>query len=184
MTESWLGGITRVEQEAVVNRTLSPEAGGKSLGDYGVLLSKALIEARRVLKPCGWMTMVFHNTDAKVWGALQAAAEYAGFELVGAGSLDRKQRSHKGYKGRSGNEKVAHFDVVMSLRKSVDGSHKARARAPEAYIARKIERLIEQAPSVGREQWVHSELIRCLVDDGYDLTSVSFTEVSIAISKP
>ena len=184
VTESWLGGITRVEHEAVVNRTLSSEAGGKSLGDYGALLSKALMEARRVLKPDGWMTMVFHNTDAQVWGALQAAAEAAGFELAGAGSLDRKQMSHKGYKGRSGKEKVAHFDVVMSLRKTTEAARQPRGPAPRDYVAQQIERLLEEAPRAGRDQWVHSELIQCLVDDGYDLSSVSFAEVSAALSRP
>lgn len=182
VTESWLGGITRVEHEAVVNRTLSRDAGGKTLGDYGALLNKALVEAKRVLKPNAWMTMVFHNTDAQVWGALQAAAESAGFELVGAGSLDRKQMSHKGYKGRSGKEKVAHFDVVMSLRKSADGATTARAPAPRTYVDDQIKRLVAAAPRAGREQWVHSELIQCLVADGYDLGSVSFAEVSAALA--
>ena len=183
VTESWLGGITKVEHEAVVNRTLGPEVGGKSLGDYGTLLGTALKEARRVLKPDSWMTMVFHNTDAQVWGALQAAAEAAGFELVGAGSLDRKQMSHKGYKGRSGKEKVAHFDVVMSLRKTTGAAPKSRGPAPKSYLARQIKRLIEEAPRSGKEQWVHSELIQCLVGDGYDLSSVSFAEVSAALAR-
>ena len=183
ITESWLGGITRVEHEAVVNRTISPASGGKSLGDYGALLSKALAEAKRVLKTNGWMTMVFHNTDAKVWSTLQAAAESAGFELVGAGSLDRKQMSHKGYKGRSGKEKVAHFDVVMSLRKSDDVPQLKRAPAPKDYLARQIKRLVKEAPRSGREQWVHSELIQCLVDDGFDLGSVSFADVFSSLSR-
>ena len=181
VTESWLGGITRVEHEAVVNRTLGPDAGGKSLGDYGALLSKALTEARRVLKPKGWMTMVFHSTNAQVWGALQAAAESAGFEFSGAGSLDRKQMSHKGYKGRAGKEKVAHFDVVMSLQKSTSEPGQVRPSPPKDYLSRQVNRLAEKAPRAGREQWIHSELIQCLVEDGYDLSSVSFADVSATL---
>ena len=34
-----------------------------------------------------------------------------------AASLDRRQQSHKGHKGRSGSEDVAHFDVVFNLQK-------------------------------------------------------------------
>ena len=183
VTESWLGGITRVENEAVVNRTLAPSNGGKTLGEYGAMLSRAFFEARRVLKPNGWMTMVFHNTDAQVWGALQAAAESAGFEMVGAGSLDRKQMSHKGYKGRSGKERVAHFDVVMSLRKSEVPKNKERVPAPKEYIVSQVNRLTKEAPNRSQEQWIHSELIQCLVDDGFDLGSVSFADVSAVLSK-
>lgn len=183
ITESWLGGITKVENEAVVNRTLSVENGGKTLWEYCTLLTQALAEAYRVLKPNGWMTMVFHSTDAKVWGAIQAAAQSAGFELVGAGSLDRKQMSHKGYKGRSGEEEVAHFDVVMSLRKMEEGAKRPiRETAPAEYLTDKVARLIERAPKAGRSQWIHSEVIQALVADGYDLGSVSFSDVSRMIS--
>jgi len=150
ITESWLGGITRVENEAVVNRSLSAENGGKNLGEYGVLLSLALAEAYRVLKPKGWMTMVFHNTDAAVWGAIQGAAQSAGFDLLGAGSLDRKQMSHKGYKGRSGSENVAHFDVVMSLRKTRKSARPpVRKKAPASYLTGQVTRLMERAPKTG-----------------------------------
>jgi adenine-specific DNA methylase len=183
ITESWLGGITRVEDEAVVNRTLSAEDGGKSLSEYGELLTKALSEAYRVLKPKGWMTMVFHNTDPKVWATIQAAAQSAGFDLVGAGSLDRKQMSHKGYKGRSGEENVAHFDVVMSLRKAnLNKTKRKWDTAPTEYIEGKVETLLKMAPNKGREQWIHSELIQALVSDGYDLGSISFSDVSRLIS--
>lgn len=183
ITESWLGGITKVKNEAVVNRSLSVKNGGKTLGEYGALLTQALAEAYRVLKPKGWMTMVFHNTDASVWGAIQAAAQSAGFELLGAGSLDRKQMSHKGYKGRSGKEKVAHFDVVMSLRKAEAGANRSvRETAPFEYLEEQVTRLIERAPKAGRSQWIHSEIIQALVADGYDLGSVSFSDVSRMIS--
>lgn len=183
ITESWLGGITRVEDEAVVNRTLSAEHGGKTLSEYGELLTKALSEAYRVLKPKGWMTMVFHNTDPKVWATIQTAAQSAGFDLVGAGSLDRKQMSHKGYKGRSGKENVAHFDVVMSLRKTNLNKNKRKwETAPIEYIEGKVETLLKTAPKKGREQWIHSELIQALVSDGYDLSSISFSDVTQLIS--
>lgn len=181
ITESWLGSITKVENEAVVNRTLSPSDGGKSLSDYGALLTQAIAEAYRVLKPNGWMTMVFHNTDPNVWGALQAAAQSTGFRLAGAGSLNRKERSHKGYKGRSDEEKVAHFDVVMSLQKTKRNGGSTRKSAPPEYLSKQVARLSQRAPKAGRTQWIHSELIQALVADGYDLGSVSFAEVSAFI---
>jgi len=179
ITESWLGGITKVKNEAVVNRSLSIENGGKTLGDYGVLLTQSLSEAYRVLRPRGWMTMVFHNTDSRVWSAIQAAAQSSGFEIVGAGSLDRKQRSPKGYKGRSGKENVAHFDVVMSFRKTdKDIVRRKRKIASAEYLELQAKNLLNKAPKIGRNQWIHSELIQKLVMDGYDLGSVDFSDVS------
>ena len=116
--ESWLGKLTDISEEAVVNRSLSIENGGKSLEQYGSLISAALAEISRVLKPGGWATIVFHNTDASVWQAIKDAALTNGFEFHEASSLDRKQQSHKGYKGRGGEEDVAHFDVIFNLRKA------------------------------------------------------------------
>ena len=181
IAESWLGGLTRVADEVVINRTLRPEQGGKSLGDYGVLMAKSLNQAHRVLKDGAWMTMVFHSTDSRVWSAIHAAAESAGFKIEGASKLDRQQMSHKGYKGRSGKENVAHYDVVMSLRKSTGKRRGASTRAkvaPSTYLQNQVSTLMKRAPTSGRAQWIHSEIIRALVHDGYDLGSVSFAEVS------
>ena len=127
--ESWLGRLTEVSKEAVVNRSLSTEKGGKSLEFYSKVMNKTMREIARVLKPNGWATVVFHNTDAAVWEAIRDAASAAGFEFHDASALDRKQQSHKGYKGRSGQEDVAHFDVVFNLHKPSVGArvvgHKA-----------------------------------------------------------
>jgi DNA modification methylase len=116
--ESWLGRITDSTNEAVINKSLTEGAGGKTLQNYESLMISAMREIARVLKPGGWATVVFHNTDGLVWAALQTAAREAGFEFHEAATLNRKQQSHKGYKGRSGQEDVAHFDVVMNLRKT------------------------------------------------------------------
>jgi len=116
--ESWLGRLTDQTREAVVNRSLGTEHGGKSLQTYATLIGGAMHEIARVLKPGAWATVVFHNTDGAVWQAIRDAADQAGFSFHEAASLDRRQQSHKGYKGRSGAEDVAHFDVVFNLRKS------------------------------------------------------------------
>src|SRR5262249_57520464 len=67
--ESWLGRMTDSTEEAVVNRALTVDRGGKSLDDYGNLIKAAMCEVARVLKPGAWATVVFHNTDADVWKA-------------------------------------------------------------------------------------------------------------------
>ena len=115
--ESWLNAITPTAEEAVVNRSLRPRAGGKTVDDYADLMDKSFGEIQRVLKRNAWATVVFQSSDAEVWSALRAAAESAGFDLASASFLDKTQQSHKGYKGRSGREDVASFDVVLSLHK-------------------------------------------------------------------
>src|SRR5437879_8509269 len=98
--ESWLGRLTDVNSEAVVNRSLSQENGGKALREYSDLIGAAMGEIARVLKPGGWATVVFHNTDAEVWQVIRDAAKSAGFEFDQAVSLARQQQSNKAYKAR------------------------------------------------------------------------------------
>ena len=94
-------------------------------------------EIARVLKPGAWATVVFHNTDAAVWKAIRDAADEAGFSFHEAASLDRRQQSHKGYKGRSGSEDVAHFDVVFE---SPEAQAAASAKPAEPVTADLISR--------------------------------------------
>jgi 16S rRNA G966 N2-methylase RsmD len=177
--ESWLGGVTRLEEEAVVNRSRDVARGGKTVQDYQRLMAASMHEIHRVLKPGAWATLVFHNTDPDVWRAIQSAAEEAGFQIEDAGALDRKQQSHKGYKGRAEQEEVAHFDVIMSMRK-----HEAR-RAPQPRprpLKEGIEQFVQDAyhalPSASRTvQRVHSEVLQRLAKEGRDLGAVSFSEV-------
>src|SRR5690606_32109220 len=68
--ESWLGRLTNSTNEAVINRSLREENGGKTLEDYTGLMEGAMKEIARVLKPGGWATVVFHNTDAEVWQSI------------------------------------------------------------------------------------------------------------------
>lgn len=166
--ESWLGRITNPEEEAVVNRSLAEVDGGKSLADYQVLMAAAMKEMARVLKPGGWASVVFHNTDSAVWRSLHDAATAAGFEFHQAASLDRKQQSHKGYKGRGGEEDVAHFDVVVNLRKPLKSKIRAPQRRPAPVsLDLLVERVVAMPGMEARGvQGVHAEVMRHLVSLG------------------
>lgn len=177
--ESWLGQLTDVRSEAVVNKSLSPDAGGKSLDVYASLMCDSLREMFRVLKPGGWATVVFHNTDANVWQAIHDAAQRAGFEFHEAASLERQQQSHKGYKGRSGAEDVAHFDVIFNLRKPIlDEASSRRAKKPRVVdVAAMVAAVAEDAEIASRGlQGVHAEVMRRLASQGAT-TYVDYAEV-------
>lgn len=162
--ESWLGRITDPTNEAVVNKSLTEAAGGKSLVGYEALMTGAMREISRVLKPGGWATVVFHNTDGGVWAALQSAAKEAGFEFHDAASLDRKQQSHKGYKGRSGQEDVAHFDVVMNLRKPEKVKAASAKKTSMAFNLQELVAELAADPVFAARgvQGIHAEVMRRL----------------------
>jgi len=113
--ESWLGDVTDLEQEIVVNRSLPTNAGGKTIDDYEKLLSGAFAEINRVLAPGARASIVFHNSDDRVWSALLGATDRAGLAQTDVTVLDKVQRSMKGYKGRSGAELVPFYDLVITF---------------------------------------------------------------------
>lgn len=176
--EAWLGGLTPHHEEAVVNRSRDASRGGKSVADYELLMTGSMREIFRVLKPGAWATLVFHNTDPAIWRAIQSAAESAGFQIEDAGALDRKQQSHKGYKGRAEEEDVAHFDVIMSMRKRAESAKKVRKQMPESTTKQLVLDAFKALPAGERTvQRVHSEVIQRLARDGRDLGAVSFDDV-------
>jgi DNA modification methylase/transcriptional regulator with XRE-family HTH domain len=167
--EAWLGRLTDWASEAVVNRSLGLDNGGKSLATYAALIGSAMNEIARVLKPRGWATVVFHNTDAAVWQALRDAADQAGFDFHKAASLDRRQQSHKGYKGRSGSEDVAHFDVVFNLRKSnaAPRTKPRHAKNGQLDLSKLVETVVKDR-EIARHglQGVHAEVMRRMASQG------------------
>ncbi|MEW6622398.1 MAG: DNA methyltransferase [Bacillota bacterium] len=88
--ESWLKVFTNNKTEAIVNKTQ-----GKSLQEYKDLMTACFNEMYRILKPNRWMTVVFHNSKASVWNAIQDAITKAGFVIAQVAVLDKKQGSFK-----------------------------------------------------------------------------------------
>jgi len=112
--EAWLGEVTDNEAEIVTNKSRAVEHGGKTVEDYERLLSDAFVEARRVVRADGRVSVVFHNSDDAVWSALLDAVEKAGLHQAEVSILDKGQRSQKGYKVRRG-ELVPFYDLVMTF---------------------------------------------------------------------
>jgi DNA modification methylase/predicted RNA-binding Zn-ribbon protein involved in translation (DUF1610 family) len=175
--ESWLQALTPTAEEAVVNRSLRPDAGGRSVDEYAGIMSDAFAEIQRVLKRNAWATVVFQSSDAEVWAALRSGVEEAGFDLANASYLDKTQQSQKGYKGRSGAEDVASFDVVLNLHKP--GRRRAQTASggfkdASELLGRHLRSLppLGSDPAADRERslpFLHSLLVRAHFNGGIGL---------------
>ncbi len=90
--ESWLRVFTNPDKEAVVHRR---KKQGSTLDDYRTMMTAAFKQMYRSLKPGRWITVVFHNSRASVWNAIQEALAHAGFLVAQVTVLDKQQGSFK-----------------------------------------------------------------------------------------
>lgn len=88
--ESWLKVFTNNVPEAIENPIQK-----KGLVEYQQLMTRCFQEFFRKLKPGRWMTVEFHNSQNRVWNAIQESLQYAGFVVADVRTLDKKQGSFK-----------------------------------------------------------------------------------------
>src|ERR1035437_125872 len=88
LVESWHRVITDTRPEAIVDRVRS-----KGVPEYQHLMQNCFAEYYRVLKPGRWMTVVFSNSRAAVWNAIQVALQQVGFVVAEVTALDKVQGS-------------------------------------------------------------------------------------------
>jgi len=166
--EAWLNqGLTDQRNEAVVH---VKHRDKNTLPEYAQLMTDSFREMHRVLKPGRWASVVFHNSDDRIWQAIQQAAEAAGFDLVNAMVFDKEQRSFKGIRGEKGLENVTNFDIVLNLHKHAEVQPAAQPEAQErieALITAAVHRHLSAgpAPDYRTGQYLHSLAIRTLLNE-------------------
>jgi len=111
--ESWLGVHTNNRSEAIIS-----EIQKKDLRGYQDLITTAFRENYRILKPGRWMTVVFHNSQNRVWNAIQEALFEAGFVVADVRTLDKQRGTTKQQVYTSGAVKQ---DLVISCYKPNGG---------------------------------------------------------------
>lgn len=131
--EAWLGETTDPGLEAVVDRS-GGGPGWRSPARYEKLLTGALAECRRVLKPDGRCSMVFSNSSGLIWALVQRSIIASGLRVDPERIvlLDKGQRSVKGL--ASGFESVVTNDLVLTLTRArdVDEVPRVQPAPPEA----------------------------------------------------
>lgn len=90
LVESWHGVRTDSNPEAIIDRFKK-----KALPEYQRLMQSCFSEYYRVLKPGRWMTVVFSNSKASVWNAIQVSLQQAGFVVAEVTALDKVQGSYR-----------------------------------------------------------------------------------------
>ncbi|MCJ7874739.1 DNA methyltransferase [Phaeobacter sp. J2-8] len=126
LVESWHGVTTDAEPEAIIDRFKK-----KALPDYQRLMQQCFAEYNRVLKPGRWMTVVFSNSKASVWNAIQVALQQAGFVVAEVNALDKVQGSYRQVTSTTAVKQ----DLVISAYKPNGGLEKRlaeRGAAPDS----------------------------------------------------
>lgn len=106
--EAWLGAFTNPAQEAIMN-----EVQGKAVDEYRRLLESAFREIHRVLKPGRWLTVMFHNSSARVWSAIQNALSSAGFTIQETHMMDKRHGTFKQFVSKN----AVGYDLLLHCRK-------------------------------------------------------------------
>ena len=113
--ESWLRVTTNNGPEAIEN-----SAQKKGLAEYQRLMSDCFAEYYRVLKPGRWMTVEFHNSQNRVWTAIQEGIQHAKFVVCDVRTLDKQQGSFKQYNSANAVKQ----DLVISAYRPTEAFEK------------------------------------------------------------
>ncbi len=173
--EGWLDGFTDVTQEAVIDRSTGTK---RSAGRYEQLLTDALAECRRVLKPGGRVSMVFGNSSGRVWALVQRAVAAAGLRIEPERIvvLNKGQRSVKGL--ASGFEHVATLDLVLTMvpADNAEASFIDPSDEEVAAVSRKL-----ASKGVPTPSHLYLELLRHALRSGWNVAGLDLRTVTAAL---
>lgn len=163
--ETWLKVITANETEAIVNKIQN-----KDLNGYKHLMTEGFKEMYRILKPNHWITIVFHNSKASVWNAIQEGINRAGFIIGQVSVLDKKQRS---FQQITTSGSVKNDLVINAYKPKSDFATRFLINAGEDmefdFIKQQLEHL-KVRPTIERtEKMLYSKMLAHYVENGFKI---------------
>lgn len=180
--EAWLGRTTDHANEAVVDRS-SNGSTRRTPERYEALIAGALQECYRVLKPGGWLSLVFSNSSGAMWGLVQRAVSSASFVIDAdrIAVLDKGQRSVKGL--ASGFENTVTADLILSMRKAAAADEIAPiTEAPSGFLDEATDRAV-----AGKERdtptHVYLGVVREFLRRSYDVSGVNMAHIAEHLSE-
>jgi DNA modification methylase/DNA-directed RNA polymerase subunit RPC12/RpoP len=163
--ESWLNAITNNETEAIVNKSQN-----KELEEYTNLMTDGFKEMYKMLKPNRWMTVVFHNSKAKVWNAIQESITRAGFIIAQVSTLDKKQGSFKQVTSAGAVKNDLVINAYKPKKEFEDKFLKNAGEGLEAdFVKEQLKHLPVEANIERTEQMLYSKMLAHYVENGFKI---------------
>ena len=178
--EAWLDRMTDPTKEAVIDRI---ETGHNRTPErYEKLLTDALMECKRVVKPGGYITMVFGNSSGSIWKIVQRSIKSAGLiiipELISI--LDKGQRSVKGL--TSEFENVVTLDLVLTMRAGSPNQLATSITPPERCDLEEAANHIVSSYAISglssESSRLYLEILRYGFRNGWDLSTVDLANIA------
>ncbi len=114
--EAWLDLNTNWQNEEIIVN----ENRGRNMDDWSEMMSRAMGECYRELKPNHWISLCYHDTSEGTWQLVQDIMTEVGFipeSTEGTHYIDAKQKSFNQLTA----EKVTKRDLVINFRKPRPG---------------------------------------------------------------
>ncbi|KPJ53144.1 hypothetical protein AMJ39_05760 [candidate division TA06 bacterium DG_24] len=192
LEESWIGLFMNQDDEVII-----APAHSKDVTWYRGMMQNALAEIHRVLKPGRVMTLIFHNSSARVWQAIQYALGEVGFYAEAIATFDKKHRSFKQVTAPN----AVGYDVVVNCRKDRSPLHRRAARragravpaeqhtltpADEQIVIRFLSTLPDVIHSgsddMRNERRLYSKMVAYCIETGYRV-AIDFREFRKLLAK-
>ena len=164
--ETWMRVFTNTGPEAIISATQ-----GKTLDEYRELMTRCFAEMYRILKPGRWITVVFHNSKASVWNAIQESLARSGFLVAQVTVMDKQ----KGTIQQLSSPGAVKNDLIINAykpRKSFEERFLKQTGygLEQEFVAQHLGMLPVEPNLERTAQMLYSKMLAYYVQHGYEIT--------------